>query len=135
MVYALATDVHDPNAVGDECLRANLAARRADLHPIEIPNALLLGERAAHLDEQLGHELGEPREPATHCASEVMLREAVRGDDVRIPLVAHACHLVVVLGLRPVFVDGTRLLLGIEQVLHGRLDRLVVRRQRAIDQT
>ena len=37
------------------------------LHPVEILDAFLLRQLGTDLDEQLGLQLGEPRQPAAHA--------------------------------------------------------------------
>src|SRR6266704_2040173 len=64
VVDALAGDLHYADAIGDERLRADAAAGRGDINPVEVLDPLLAGQVPAHLDEQLGLELGEPGQPA-----------------------------------------------------------------------
>src|SRR5437016_12977659 len=53
MVDEFAAHVHDANTIGHERLGANVAARRADADPVEVPDPLPLGwplaDRAGHL--------------------------------------------------------------------------------------
>src|ERR1043166_5479942 len=66
--------------------------------PVEVLDPLLRREPVPELNEQLGLQLGEPRQPAAHRAREVVLRQPVRADHVRELRVAHHRELVVRLG-------------------------------------
>src|SRR3989442_903030 len=61
VVDRLPGDAHHADTIRHEGLRANVSSWARYDHPVEIPDALLCRERLAHLDEQLGLELGEPR--------------------------------------------------------------------------
>src|SRR2546427_4202479 len=126
VVDALAADIHHADAVGDERLCADVAPRARDDDPIEVLDPFLLREPLAELDEQLGLEFGEPRQPAAHGTGQVVLGEAVRADDVRELRVTYHRELVVGLARRPDLVHRAGLLL-VQRVVDRRLVWLVVR--------
>src|SRR5438552_1441560 len=128
----LPGDPHHADAIRHEGLRANVSAWARDDYPVEIPDALLRCEPLAHLDEQLGLQLGEPWQPATHRAGEVHLREPVRRDDVRVLRVADTRQRSRWFAAGPDLVYRTHLMFGVQHVLHGRLVRLVMRGQRTV---
>src|SRR2546422_11270762 len=84
--------------------------------PVEVLDPFLLREALAHLDEQLGLQLGEPRQPTAHGTGQVLLRQAVGADHVWELRIAHNRELVVGLARRPDLVNRAGLLL-VQQVL------------------
>src|SRR5437879_12620282 len=130
----LAPDLHHADALGPQALRPDVTARAADHHPIEVFDPLLGGEPLADLDEQLGLQLGEPRQPAAHRTRQVVLGEPVRADHVRELRVAHRGELIVRLARRPDLVDRAGLLL-VQWVMDWCIVWLLISRVRAVDES
>src|SRR5262247_4477592 len=108
MVELLAINGVRSYTLGDQRLCLDRAAWRADLHQFGIVYAYLCSVFRADFHEQLRLQLGQPGQPATHTAAEVMLGETVGREDVRILLRTHCCEHLLRL---PDFCQGVRLLL------------------------
>src|SRR5579875_2667458 len=123
-------DAQGPHTMRNHRSRLDLAARRADDHPIAVLDVALGSQLGADFSEERGLQRVEPGHPARHRTADVMLRQAVSGDDDRIVLIPNGCETI---ELPILEVDRGRIaLLLVERVMYGRLRWLVVRWQRPI---
>ena len=127
-----AVDLQRPQPARHLRPRLDLAAFGLDRHPAAVLDPALGRELCVELDEHLRLQLGEPRQVAAHRAGGVLLREPEgRGDDgvARVPRRGERVVVAV-----PAQRGGVRVHLRVESVLDRRLERLVVRRHRPVQQ-
>ena len=82
---------------------------------------------------ELRLQLGQPRQPAAHRPGQVVLGQPIGGQDVGELRIADRGERIAV--DVPVLQHRAESAARVERVLDRRLDRLVVRRQRAVDET
>src|SRR2546423_4133078 len=134
LVYPAAFDEQRRHAVGDQRAGFDDSSWREDRGPLAVLDSELLRELRRYLAEQLRLQLGEVGEYPRHSAGSVMLRQAIRGEHVRETRVAGREGVSVV---GPLLLLRGRILavLRIECIRHRRLERLVMRGERAILQS
>ena len=123
-------DDERPHPPGHHGAHLDAAARRADRHPAAVDDPALGGQLRAQLDEHLRLQFVEPGIEPAHRPAQVVLGESVGGGH----------HGELGLGRVGHMVERSREeahpwrahVIGIEQVADRRLERLVVRRQRAV---
>ena len=118
--------------------RASIAAAAVTIvRPAQVLQPALGGQLRGDLDEHLRLQLGQVRQRAAHPAGRVVLGQPVRREHVREDL--GSCSLAAGSGCSRlsgarVHLAGRVGLLAVERVAHRRLVRLVVRRQRPVEQ-
>src|SRR3989442_4549857 len=69
----LAGDVHHADAIGDEGLGTDVAARARDHHPVEVLDPFLLREALAHLDWVRSEEHTSELQSRPHLVCRLLL--------------------------------------------------------------
>ena len=128
-------DAQRLHALGDQHARLDRGARGHDRRPAAVLQATQGGELGRDLAERLRLQLGQVGHGARHPTRCVMLGQAVGRHDERKDIGTLRVGRVV--GVVRALVDLARRALArpVERVAHRRLMRLVVRRQRPVDQT